>query len=315
MNAVIPPLNVAQLNQRLEHVAAELNIPVARARLMLCTLVVSQMLPDAVAVKGGMGVKLRFGERGTRATADFDISTGIRGEVFERSFRKRLAQGWGAVPASKGALRRDPDAPDRVAFTATLRAKKVHDPGLARSAYLMHPYKVSIDFLGRPWGSLDVEVSHPEIDPQAHARESVDVELVQFSRYFGFGRLQSIELVDLEYQMAQKIHAVTDPAYVRAYDLVDLQLLWNAGPDLLKLREFCVRTFDWRCQQKWPPLPLRPMDGWGSAYAAARAETEVDDHSPVLSQLAEARVWFERLIAQIEATTSSDGQEMNGGRA
>ena len=61
-----PPLNVAQLNARLTQVATELGIPVARARVMLCTLIVSQMLPDAVAVKSGMGVKLRFGERGAR---------------------------------------------------------------------------------------------------------------------------------------------------------------------------------------------------------------------------------------------------------
>ena len=63
---VTSPLNVTQLNARLAQVAAELGIPVARARVMLCMLIVSHMLPDAVAVKGGMGVKLRFGERGTR---------------------------------------------------------------------------------------------------------------------------------------------------------------------------------------------------------------------------------------------------------
>jgi hypothetical protein len=33
----------------------------------------------------------------------------------------------------------------------------------------MHPYRVSIAFLGSPWGALDVEVSDPEID--AHTRK------------------------------------------------------------------------------------------------------------------------------------------------
>ena len=88
---VPPPLTVTQLNARLEQAAAQWGIPVARARVMLCTLVVSQMLPDAVAVKGGMGVKLRFGERGTRATSDLDVSTRARGEDFETAFRSRLA--------------------------------------------------------------------------------------------------------------------------------------------------------------------------------------------------------------------------------
>lgn len=202
---VTSPLNVTQLNARLAQVAAELGIPVARARVMLCTLIVSQMLPDAVAVKGGMGVKLRFGERGTRATSDLDVSTRVRGEEFEQVFRARLAEGWGTVPASKGELRRNPDAPERIAFTATVRAVKLHDPGLARPEYVMHPYRVSIAFLGADWGALDVEVSDPEIDPYAHSRKEIDGELVQFGAYFGFGDLRPVELVDLEYQIAQKL--------------------------------------------------------------------------------------------------------------
>lgn len=51
----------------------------ARARLVLSTIVVFQMLPETVVVKGGMGVKLRHGERGARATADLDVSASDRG--------------------------------------------------------------------------------------------------------------------------------------------------------------------------------------------------------------------------------------------
>lgn len=306
VSEVTPPLNVTQLNARIAQVAAELGIPVARARVMLCTLIVSQMLPDAVAVKGGMGVKLRFGERGTRATSDLDVSARVRGEEFEQVFRTRLAEGWGTVPASKGELRRNPDAPERVAFTATIRAVKLHDPGLARPEYVMHPYRVSIAFLGSAWGALDVEVSDPEIDAYAHRRKEIDGELVQFGAYFGFGDLQPVELVDLEYQMAQKLHAVTDPAYERAHDLVDLQLLWSAGPVLLVLEGLCVRTFDWRRQQAWPPLPLRPMDGWELAYADARAETEVGGATPVLPDITAAREWLTQVIKVIASSPVLD---------
>ncbi len=303
MNEVTPPLNVTQLNDRLTQVAAELGIPVARARVMLCTLIVSQMLPDAVAVKGGMGVKLRLGERGTRATSDLDVSTRVRGKEFEQSFRARLAEGWGRVPASRGELRRNPDAPDRVAFTATVRAVKLHDPGLARPEYVMHPYRVSIAFLGSAWGALDVEVSDPEVDPDPHMRMEIDGGLVQFGDFFGFGELQPVELVKLEYQIAQKIHAVTDPAYVRAHDLVDLQLLWNAGPDLPSLNSLCVRTFEWRRKQAWPPLPVRPMGGWELAYSDARAETEVAGRTSVLSEVTAAREWLSQIIHVIESST------------
>ena len=61
MNTATPPLNFAQLNTPVEEAARDLGVPVARVRRMLCTLIVSQMLPDAVAIKGGMGVKLRMG--------------------------------------------------------------------------------------------------------------------------------------------------------------------------------------------------------------------------------------------------------------
>ncbi|WP_233722177.1 nucleotidyl transferase AbiEii/AbiGii toxin family protein [Nesterenkonia massiliensis] len=298
-----PPLNVTQLNERLAQVAAELRIPVSRARVMLCTLIVSQMLPDAVAIKGGMGLKLRFGELGTRATSDLDVFTRARGKEFEPTFRTSLAAGWGSVPPSKGEQRRNPDALERVAFTATLRAEKLHNPGLSRPQYLMHPYRVSIAFLGRPWGSLDVEVADPEIEPLAHSRKEVDGELVWFGARFGFGELQPIELVDLEFQIAQKLHAVTDPSYVRAHDLVDLQLLWNAEPDLRSLHRLCVRTFDWRRQQTWPPLPLRSMDGWGLAYADAREETMIDGQTSVLPDVEEARDW---LIGLIETVSSAE---------
>lgn len=303
MSDVLPPLNVTQLDDRLLRIAEELAIPVARARMMLCTLIVSQMLPDAVAVKGGMGVKLRLGERGTRATSDLDVSTSARGEAFEEAFRTRLAAGWGAVPPSKGEQRRNPAAPDRVAFTATVRAAKVHNPGRARPQYAMHPYRVSIAFLGSPWGGVDVEVSDPEIDGHARTHE-VDGELVRFGAFFGFGSLHPVTLVGLEHQIAQKIHAVTDPAYVRAYDLVDLQLLWTAAPDLPTLHRLCVRTFDWRRQQSWPPLPLRPMDDWALAYADARTETEVHGETTVRPDVAEARQWLARIIEEIVAAVA-----------
>lgn len=303
MSAVTPATTIAQLNTRLEGVAREFGVPIARARRMLCTLIVSQMLPDAVAIKGGMGVKLRLGERGTRATSDLDVSTRQRGDDFEREFRERLVRGWGAVPASRGALRKDPAAPARVAFTATVKSKPLHDPGLTQPQYVMHPYRVTLSFLGREWSALDVEVSDPEIEPHAHALREIDGELAELSTYFGFGDLRPVELIDLEYQIAQKIHAVTDLDYTRAHDLVDLQLLWDAGPDLTAVRELCVRTFAFRRSLSWPPLPLRPMDDWAAAYDEAREETEVDGSTAVMAGIDSAREWLRQLIISIDTAS------------
>ena len=285
MKSEAPPLIIAQLNQLLNELSGDLGIPVARVRRMLCTLVVSQMLPDAVVVNGGTGVKLRMGESRTRATADLDVSTEYRGEQFEEAFELALRAGWGVVPAAKGVVRRDPDAPDRVAFTAELKRRPVHDPGSDRPQYVMHPYRVSLFFVGKPWAGIDVEVSDSEIDPAAHAPARVDDELADLNDSFGFGELRPIELVALEYQIAQKLHAVTDVVYDRAHDLVDLQLLWSVGVQLSELRELCVQTFGFRHAQEWPPLPLRAMDSWELAYEEARGETAVDGETLVLPDI------------------------------
>ena len=270
---------------------------------MLCTLVVSQMLPDSVVIKGGMGVKLRFGELGTRATADLDVCTASRGAIFEEEFQIRAARGWGRVPPSQGELSRNPNAADRVAFTAQIRATRTHDPGLPRPQYVTHPYRISIIFLGKQWSRLEVEVSDPEIDAHAFRRRAIDYGLLRFNDYFGFGALEPVELVDLEYQIAQKIHAVSDPLYQRAHDLVDLQLLWAANPDKQILLDLCLRTFTWRDQQPWPPLPLREMSHWELAYQEAREETIVNGNTSVLPDVKAAREWLGRVIMLVASSS------------
>lgn len=79
----------------------------------------------------------------------------------------------------------------------------------------MHPYRVTLSFLGREWAAIDVEVSDPEIEPHAHARLDVDGELIALSSRFGFGELRPVQVIDLEHQIAQKIHSLTDPDYAR----------------------------------------------------------------------------------------------------
>ena len=81
-----------------------------------------------------------------------------------------------------------------------------------------------------------------------------------------------------------------------------MQLLWNATPDLSILHSLCIRTFDWRRQQSWPPLPVRPMDGWALAYAEAREETEISGETPVLPDIVAARDWLARIIEAVADT-------------
>lgn len=295
------PLTVTQLENLLLGLSAEIGIPVARARILLGTLVVSQLLPAGTFVEGGMGMKLLLGEVGTRATSDLDLSNAERGPRWAEEFAKRLDRGWGSVPASKGERKREPLAPHRVAFRGTLKAKKSHDPGLEKPQYVVHPYRVSLTYVGAPWLGVDVELSDPETHSEAVTTHSINRDLLLFSERLGFSEFTVAPLVELEYQMAQKIHAVTDSNYERAHDLVDLQLLWRAHPHLAKLQEHCYQTFRWRNGHEWPPVPLRSMSGWDTAYRLARDETVVSGSTPVLRELSKAREWLENLIHTIVA--------------
>ena len=249
MSGVIPPKNIAQLEQRLQEVSAARGITVARSRLMLTTLVVSQMLPEFTVIKGGMGMKLRAGELGTRATSDLDVFISEQIRRFEEVLRGKLMKGWGFVPPSKAQLRNNPKSAPRTAFTGALLALPIHDPGVKLPQYLVKPYRVSLKFLGKQWSALKVEVSAQEIETSTYVGTRIDSDLHDFNAHFGFGELKSVSLISPEAQFAQKLHAVTDLTYSRAHDLVDLQVLWRRQLDLVELKQLCVRTFSWRKAQ------------------------------------------------------------------
>lgn len=177
------------------------------------------------------------------------------------------------MPASRRDLNKDLAAVPRIAFTGTLRRLKDHDPGLAHPNYLVERYRVSLRFVGKQWSGLTVEASDPEVGDGSYCETPLDSDLHGFAERFHFGELKPVRLVELEYQIAQKIHALTDPHYCRPHDLVDLQILWQADPDMSRLRTYCERTFRFRSSHSWPPLPLPATEGWELAYVTARNET------------------------------------------
>ena len=60
--------------------------------------------------------------------------------------------------------------------------------------------------------------------------------------------------MSLEYQIAQKLHGLSESGSNRINDLIDLQLIIkNSNVDLKKINSICKRLFDYRNQQLWPP--------------------------------------------------------------
>lgn len=87
-----PPITRIELEERVAAIAGALDIPVQRATVLVKSVVVAQMLPDGVVVKGGIGVKLRLGEVGTRATRDVDVVAQDRAN-FLTELNRRLETG------------------------------------------------------------------------------------------------------------------------------------------------------------------------------------------------------------------------------
>jgi hypothetical protein len=86
-----------------------------------------------------------------------------------------------------------------------------------------------------------------------------------------------IRCLSLRYQIAQKLHAVTqrfeERENDRFRDLIDLIICRDLVVDLAEVREACVDTFDARGQHAWPPT-LEVPDSWVEPYSAMAEEMD-----------------------------------------
>ena len=101
--------------------------------------------------------------------------------------------------------------------------------------------------------------------------------------------------MSLHHQIAQKLHAVSAPGSDRAHDLIDLQVICGMGDvDLRRTRETCLRLFDYRRQQAWPPTIVETED-WSGLYDAQASGLDV------LPTAGDAVAWANELVAAIDA--------------
>jgi hypothetical protein len=62
-------------------------------RNLMANSIVAQMIDDGV-VKGGSGLKFRYGEKVTRVTLDLDTACSTGLDEFLKSLKVQLAEGW-----------------------------------------------------------------------------------------------------------------------------------------------------------------------------------------------------------------------------
>lgn len=106
-----------------------------------------------------------------------------------------------------------------------------------------------------------------------------------------------VPVMRADHQVAQKLHAVSGESSERARDLADLQLLdKRENLDLGQVAATCVRLFDYRRQQAWPPS-IVVGEQWDTLYA------EAVEGLDVLPTVEEAVVWANDFVQRVAAAS------------
>lgn len=246
-----------------------------RLRRSMANAIVAQMLPEG-AVKGGSALKLRFGSSATRFSKDLDAARLADIKQYAKALANSLEVGWNG-------------------FTGILVEKKQASPKGVPKPYVMQPFDVKLSYNGKSWMTVILEVGHNELGDAEDPDMIFPKELSGIFERLGFPPLDPVPIMRLPYQIAQKLHGMTEEGSSRAHDLVDLQVQIAEGEvNLAETRVICERLFNYRKLQSWPPVVARGED-WESLYADAALGLQV------LPTVDEAIDWANRLIESIDA--------------
>ena len=245
----------------------------------IANVIVAQMLPDGV-VKGGSSLLFRYGRYGSRYTRDIDTARVMELELYLKQLNEALSHGWNS-------------------FTGRLVAVEPPQPVGVPSAYVMMPYDIKLNYCGRPWQTIRIEIGHNEIGDADEFETSLPSDLADVFEKLSFPQPKPLPVMKLAYQIAQKLHAVSEPGSERAHDLIDLQLICNRSQiDYAEVKDVCQRLFDYRRRQPWPAV-VTALPSWDGLYVQAR--NNLLDNGDVLPSAAESVTWANELICKIVA--------------
>lgn len=275
-----PPSQRGHLERLIDQYARANGIAAERVRRWLSTMALIGTLETVTLderprflIKGGVAIELRLGLR-ARTTKDVDVV-----------FRGASAE---LVDALEAAF----ESPyGRFSFRRKGEIERIRDTESWRLS-------VQVSFGGRDWQTLQLEVGPPEAD---------EVELVPVAigiEDFKVDRPQRVACLSLRYQVAQKLHAVTeqpeDRENLRFWDLMDLILLRALLQDLGAVREACVEIFAARATHAWPPA-LHVAPGWAEPFTRLAVE-----HNFPITDVHAAADEVRLLIASIDVSLSVD---------
>lgn len=239
-------------------------------------------------VKGGVFIE-RALDLKARATKDLDtLYRGAEHDLVDH-IDQALAEPWGEITFSRTEL------------TTVDKAKRVIKP---------RRFKVQLDIRGVRWRSVQVEVSFAE----GASGEHTDVLPAPSTGFFGIQRPDEIVTIAMGYQVAQKVHACTDPddppEFVndRVRDIVDLLLIRDAFyPDAAELTSVgaaCEDVFASRAEEAvllgheprdWPPVVVA-NDVWSATWHIPAGQ--VDMRLTLDEAIAQVNVWIQEIANQ-----------------
>ena len=235
-----PPANRNALETWISQKAREDGIAANRLRRGISFMVVAAVLARFVdeegfplfLLKGGVAMEIRLGLQ-SRTSKDYDTA-----------FRQAIERVTEVLAEAETHVHGD--------FRLTAgKAVPIGPTGAVRI-----PLKLA--YGTRDWGSVDLEVAAAE--GSSGTRETIEyADGSPDLSVFGLPIVERIALLPLPYQIAQKIHACTEPKdgrdNDRFRDLVDLILLDDliVDGDLGLVLDACREVFSLRNTHQWPP--------------------------------------------------------------
>jgi hypothetical protein len=239
----------SELSRKVQAATSAMGVTARRHRRWLAVSALVEVFNIAVArgviprflVKGGFALEFRFHAE-ARASRDIDFVIPIEANRILDAAIEVLRLNW------SGFTFRIKGTPER----------------------REHSWRFDVNSLyqDREWSTFEVELVFDEIIADER------VAPIDFTAY-GLLQPSDIPCMTVTEQIAQKLHAVTDPGENRPRDLIDIYLFdTRLSPNDDDLRAECIRTFEQRRAHPWPPnIELR--DGWDAQIEKLIADSDL----------------------------------------